>query len=76
MNSGDKNKVSGKLADEGLWLICVGIRQWRQNTPVFEMEKKKKTCARGIFAITVSQQRNVKGNSSIKNKHSSTATNE
>lgn len=38
MNSGDKNKVSGKLADEGLRLIWVGIQEWRQNTPVLEIK--------------------------------------
>lgn len=36
MNSGDEKKVSGKLADEGLHLIWVGIREWRQNTLVFK----------------------------------------
>lgn len=40
MNSGDKQKVSGKLADEGLHLIWVGIQEWRQNTPVLKMGQK------------------------------------
>lgn len=47
MNSEDKNKVSGKLADEGLHLIWVGIQEWRQNTLVF------KKWARSVFAIKV-----------------------
>lgn len=32
----DKKKVSGKLADEGLHLIWVGIQEWRQNTLVLK----------------------------------------
>ncbi len=36
MNSEDKKKVSGKLADEGLHLIWVGIQEWRQNTLVLK----------------------------------------
>ena len=47
MNSEDKKKVSGKLADEGLHLIWVGIQEWRQNTLVL------KKWARGVFAIKV-----------------------
>lgn len=34
MNSEYKKKVSGKLADEGLHLIWVGIQEWRRNTLV------------------------------------------
>lgn len=36
MNSEDKKKVSGKLADEGLHVIRVGIQEWRQNTLVLK----------------------------------------
>lgn len=36
MNSEDKKKVSGKLADEGLHLIWEGIQEWRQNTLVLK----------------------------------------
>lgn len=65
MNSEDKKKVSGKLADEGLHLIWVGIQEWRQNTLVL------KNGARSIFAIKVFHNElssgiwNVKGKKSI-----------
>lgn len=44
MNLENKKKVSGKLADEGLYLIWLGIQQWRQNTLVLKM-------GQSVFAI-------------------------
>lgn len=48
MNSEDKKKVSGILADEGLHLIWVGIQEWRQNTLV--LKNRPKVCLQLKFS--------------------------
>lgn len=69
MNSVDKKKVSGKLADEGLHLIWVGIQEGIQNTLVLRNGPE-------VYLQLKCSTKNCQVGFKIRRKHNYTETNQ